>query len=218
VALKTRKRLLKDEGISSLFFDNTYTTQLINTINGDTASTTGKWPSNLRGFQITESEGHPFWPRKSRPDGDVGGPFKTRKVYVRSANSCPRNGQTQNSFIKRIHTNGYLLPAPYKGIVDAAGQLAVGNYPDYSSSDETLNALGAEAISLCSPVNPVFDASTAVAEIIREGLPTITGLQLLKDRRASSIGGEYLNYQLGSNPLSLMLRILRKHCVRKIKS
>lgn len=210
MALKTRKRLLKDEGISSLFFDNTHSTTLINRLNGDAASTTGKWPSNLRGYQITDSEGHPFWPRKSRPDGDVGGPFKTRKVYVARASSSPRNGRVTQPIIDRIHTNGYILPSPYKGIVDVNSNFAAANYPDYSSSDETLNALGAEAISLCSPVNPVFDASTAVAEIIREGLPTITGLQLLKDRRASSIGGEYLNYQFGIKPIVSDIKDLAK--------
>lgn len=200
MALKRRQRII-GEGKSHLFSDNQHSTTLINRVNGDSATTFGSWPKGLRGYQITDSEGHPFWPKNSRPDGDVGGPFKTRKVYVSKVSSTPYNGRVTTSLIDRVHQNGYNLPSPYDAIMDSANQFRQSAFPEYCSSEAKLRALGATAISLCNPVNPVFDASTAVAELVRDGLPTITGMQALKDRRASSIGGEYLNIQFGIKPL-----------------
>lgn len=149
---------------------------------------------------MTDSEGHPWFPKKSRPSGDLGGPFYTRKVRVTDASHLHLN-VINDSSTRKESTNAYILPSPNDNIVDANGNLRTSAFPDYSSSDEELEALGSTAVSLCNPVNPVFDASTAFAELFRDGLPTISGLQFLKERSASSVGSEFLNYQFGILPI-----------------
>lgn len=203
MALNRRKRILDSEGLSEIFAKEEAMTNIVSTITGHVGSSSFQdFPRTLRGYQVTDSEGHPWFPKKSRPEGDIGGPFKTRKIYVKNASHLGKGGQVISGTVRYDHANGFCLPGPFDGIVSSPGNVfQESKYPDLSSSDSELNALGATAISRCNPVNPILDASVAIAELYREGLPSITLLKALKDRNLSSIGDEFLNWQFGWKPI-----------------
>jgi hypothetical protein len=70
------------------------------------------------------------------------------------------------------------------------GQQSIPNARSISS----LNALGATAVARCEPTNPIEDLSTALAELLHDGLPSLPG------KAEGNIGEEYLNYQFGWSP------------------
>jgi hypothetical protein len=80
-------------------------------------------------------------------------------------------------------------------------------------------SLGATAISLCEPTNPHADLVTGLAEIVREGAPSIPfkeALKSVKDRKVlSTAGGEHLNWQFGIRPI---ISDLYKLCDAILKS
>nr|UJQ85059.1 MAG: hypothetical protein 1 [Leviviridae sp.] len=69
-------------------------------------------------------------------------------------------------------------------------------------TDDQLYALGTTAIARTEPLNPAFDTSVALGEVLREGVPSIPG-EHLRDRvaLARSSGKEYLNVEFGWAPL-----------------
>lgn len=70
----------------------------------------------------------------------------------------------------------------------------------YCPSLGTMFAAGGSAIAQTLPSVPEVSLSTSIGEL-REGLPSLIGWNALKDRSASSVGGEYLNYQFGIKPM-----------------
>lgn len=60
---------------------------------------------------------------------------------------------------------------------------------------------GAEAIKRTKPTNPSTGLFVALTELRREGLPHLSGSQLLDKQRPASFGGEYLNVEFGWKPL-----------------
>ena len=62
---------------------------------------------------------------------------------------------------------------------------------------------GTNAISYASPINPASQLGTTLAESIREGIPSLPGIQSWKRRTeaAKAAGSEYLNAQFGWLPL-----------------
>jgi len=78
----------------------------------------------------------------------------------------------------------------YKGIVK-------------DQDEKSMNADGATAISQCSPTNPTAQMGVTLGETMREGLPSLFGINSWKRRTAlaKSAGDEYLNYQFGWAPL-----------------
>ncbi len=70
------------------------------------------------------------------------------------------------------------------------------------SSDSQLDAFGATAIARTEPTAPAFDLSTALGELMREGIPVAPGAQI-RDRvkLAKASGSEYLNLEFGWFPL-----------------
>lgn len=201
MALK-RKTRIYNKGLSKAFAENSSATWTRSTVTGATSAVQyNAWPRGFRGYQITDSEGHPWFPKKSRPEGDIGGPFKTRKIYVSYMSHKDLHSATSAFTVETNHLGGYAIPSPSDSIVTLANVLNEGKYPDYSSSDNELNAAGATAISLCNPVNPVFDASVTIAELYREGLPSVMMLKAFKDRSLSSLGDEFLNWQFGIKPI-----------------
>jgi hypothetical protein len=69
-------------------------------------------------------------------------------------------------------------------------------------SDVALNSFGTQAVAMTEPLNPAFDLSTFVGELLREGVPNIPGSQLReRTKLAKASGSEYLNVEFGWAPL-----------------
>jgi hypothetical protein len=78
-----------------------------------------------------------------------------------------------------------------------------GTYPG-TPATVSLGYYGPAAIKRTVPTSPYVSLSTALAELKREGLPSLPGLHLLKDRVAHfrELGGEYLNLEFGWKPIA----------------
>lgn len=72
-----------------------------------------------------------------------------------------------------------------------------------------LEELGAVAMARCSPVNAHAQATVALGELLRDGLPSIPGWQSIR-LRPGALGGEFLNYQFGIKPTISDIRALRE--------
>nr|QDH88653.1 MAG: hypothetical protein H2RhizoLitter491699_000004 [Leviviridae sp.] len=121
------------------------------------------------------------------------------------------------------------------GTVYSPGQMITGNWTgsDYfvtnpsggafaatsQPSDLTLKGKGTTAIARTDPTNPVFDASTAIGELYRDGLPKLFGVETWKDRTKLHRGGssEFLNYQFGWVPLVSDMRSLAYAAINQHK-
>jgi len=69
-------------------------------------------------------------------------------------------------------------------------------------SQSQAEAMGSTAIARCNPTSPVFDGSTAVAELV-SGIPGLPGGSFVNGGRgnfAQSVAGDYLNYQFAVAP------------------
>lgn len=72
--------------------------------------------------------------------------------------------------------------------------------PGYAS----LSSDGATAVARVLPTNPSFDLSTFIGEGVKDGVPRVPGIELLRSRSKDllgSSGSEYLNVQFGWLPL-----------------
>ena len=144
------------------------------------------------GAQITESYGHPW--RGKYPGFDMGGKF----ITVKSEAVIQPSHMTLVSTDGLTYCEGPLLPSLPLSVTQK-GYLKL-NKVEIPSD---LNALGATAVSLCNPTNPVANASVTLAEAVREGVPLVPGLSLWKDRVKPLLGvsSEFLNAQFGWLPL-----------------
>jgi hypothetical protein len=166
------------------------------------------------GSQVTLTDGHP-WPPHQRSLEDIGGPFKTTRVYMtdrpggkplnwedlpyrtaqslnfgnaNSSGSWPIGYSYEAHFLPGIITN---LNTYWSGVTNPA------------STEAHLQALGATAIARCKPTNSIANLSVALAELYREGLPKSPGHTLWESRNniARGAGSEYLNTVFGWLPL-----------------
>lgn len=151
-----------------------------------------------KGTQVTVSEGHPFKSHKGTFKGDVGGDFYSQKKYVKG---ITRAGLSVT--VSDFNPNGTYLH--YDGaILPFAVTPTSPSFPNpNSSSGSQLDALGATAIARCKPTNSVANASTALGELLKDGLPKLIGVQTWKARNqaARNAGHEFLNAEFGWNPL-----------------
>jgi hypothetical protein len=107
-----------------------------------------------------------------------------------------------------------LIPEPWNDRLDGPliyrGDINAENTWNLAEpSNSQMNSWGTTAIARTSPTNPSFDLATFLGETVREGLPRISGLELLRDRSKSlrsRAGGEYLNVEFGWKPLVRDLR------------
>lgn len=151
------------------------------------------------GKQMTVSESH----RRDRSDGSYrsGGPFYTSLVrnFIKGASVKDHYNSSLNKF--------------YSGIVRGKPPtLSEMQSVGYSNTDESYGASneasmvkdGTTAIALVSPTNPAADLGTTLAETMREGVPSLPGIQTWKRRTEilKGLGSEYLNYQFGWAPLA----------------
>jgi hypothetical protein len=73
----------------------------------------------------------------------------------------------------------------------------------YKSTNAQLDARGATAVANSKPTNSVADASVFLGELMKDGIPSLVGSSLWKDRTkaAQKAGSEYLNAEFGWRPL-----------------
>lgn len=156
------------------------------------------------GTQVTTSEGHPF-SLLGKTDGDIGGNFYTTRNGFEDGRSLEGNPQPQYRLHYRSPTGNFqnyfgpLYAAVPSGFTTSQTAYA----PSSPSSDAQMDSYGATAIARCSPTKTPAQLSVAMAELIREGIPSMIGHSLwesrLRDIRAS--GDEYLNLVFGWQPL-----------------
>jgi hypothetical protein len=79
-----------------------------------------------------------------------------------------------------------------------------------SPSDSTLLSHGTTMVARSLPNNPSSDIIVGMAEVAREGVPSIIGLQTMRSRAhaARNAGSEYLNVEFGWKPLVSEVRSL----------
>jgi len=152
--------------------------------------------------QVTASEGHPWKSRnKAATTFDIGGIFTTTKTIMYDTGECrdytfygSSGGYDANYNFAYKHHGNFL---PYNPI-NAAGSVP----GDISSSDATLNSMGATAVARCKPTNPIADLATFLGETLHDGLPHLIGSRLWKARLSAlrDAGEEFLNTEFGWLP------------------
>jgi len=157
----------------------------------------------LQGTQETESENHKTFFDESH-EGDVGGNFTMSKQWADSP-------KQRNVTIQWPWEDGdfYYGSSGRESRYTYSGPLLIPwnhswTFPPYaSSSDIELNYWGTKAIALTAPTNPVANASVALLETLKDGLPHKIGSSLWEKRtlHAKDAGDEYLNLEFGWKPL-----------------
>lgn len=151
------------------------------------------------GRQITVSEGHPFQTiSRGRFVEDIGGEFFTQRQYMSKSVGFASVDASRNG--ERVVYAGPCVALP-DGFSNSMGGLFP---PSLHSSDAALNAAGATAIARCKPTNSVADVSVALGELMKDGLPSLVGSSLWRDKTKSALGkgsDEFLNVEFGWKPM-----------------
>jgi hypothetical protein len=139
------------------------------------------------------SEGHQVSHLGKRSGLDIGGDFHTFKSEVVYLGTPSLTIDPKSAGVNRVY-NGPVFPSGVKPLTEAQVPLI---------SVSSLNALGATAVSRCSPVDSRAEALTSIAETLKDGLPALAGVSTWKNRASLSrgAGSEYLNAQFGWLPL-----------------
>lgn len=154
------------------------------------------WDDFGIGTQITTSENHGHdWRKKTKGTSDIGGPFDSRRQYVKTSGA--------------LNTVMTEFPGPldwtYKAYFTPIPEIDYDMpFPEYlDSSDEDLAGFGTTAIARCSPTNQVANASTAVGELIKDGIPDLPLIGTFRKRAKVfwKLGNEFLNTAFGWLPL-----------------
>lgn len=121
-----------------------------------------------------------------------------------------------NEAVGRFLESGKVIPLYMAGGIPADGDGPLG-----AVSDLDLLGFGGTAIARTRPTNPSFSLSRAIGELRKDGLPSLIGLEAVKDttralkdarlgrlskstharRLGGSAGNEYLNVQFGWAPI-----------------
>jgi hypothetical protein len=204
VEVRTRRRDLPFHGGNGRLVETqTSTHPLYPFYNKDVTDNVWR-PKNLQGSETTVSEYHPSWRRYLNARHDIGGPFENVKQYVEPT-SVPPKGFAHSQFYPPYTTNTW----KYTGPVIVDNMVGVTFPPSARSTDDVLNAVGAGAIARINPTNSVAQASTALLEVYREGLPKAVGASMWKLRLDDLVRGsadDYLNVAFGWNPLLSEIR------------
>lgn len=157
--------------------------------------------------QYCLSEGH-AWPQ-DRGVRDAGGVFDTMKTWY-------ENDELDRTYRATYKSSGW-VPSytegsniPYAGGIPGQFLYPIQQFsPDNTwldwipmSPNLQLDVLGTKFISQTIPTNPIVDASVSLAELYREGLPSLIGATFLRNKAGffRDLGSEYLNYQFGWKP------------------
>lgn len=164
--------------------------------------------------QLIESEGHEIsLLGKNGNRRDIGGPFLSKKIEVGITNaggdtigefSVPEgySGWSDTDGQNAFYAEGIVVHSSVNGLattVQTANQ--IDSWCPLVASDFDLDGLGATAISICAPRNPVADAASTIGEL-KDGLPHIP-------KPTGNIGSEYLNIVFGAQPLASELTAYR---------
>ncbi len=158
---------------------------------------------DITGKQITASEGHPFL-QLGETDRDIGGDFDTTTHKYGDKREDIVDPQPQ--YLLGPELNGsYSYQGPlYAFRPSKASNGNISNWPPaVNTSLDDLMELGTTAIARCKPTTSPANLAVGLAELIREGIPSMIGFNLWKDRSnlARGAGSEYLNSQFGWLPL-----------------
>jgi len=158
-------------------------------------------------WQITKSEGH-RWP-EGRSVRDVGGPFDT----IKSTYHISHWQNTYQGMVPYVNRrdwyNGQVFIQHPSLDLTAWGRAdpSITDMQYYAKKEapftDDLDSRGATLISRSIPTNPTVDGSVALAELFREGIPSMIGSSLLRSRVGflRGLGSEYLNFEFGWKPL-----------------
>lgn len=142
-------------------------------------------------------------------------------IEMDSTNHFPLNTETDDGgpwfMLKSAHNyqNARIDTTIYHGLVTFGGN----RDPGYSNqslsapvSDDALKVKGTTMIARSLPNDSQADLAVGMAELVREGVPSILGLQTLKERSrlAHNAGSEYLNLEFGWKPLVSEVQSLAK--------
>lgn len=146
---------------------------------------------------LWRSEGHPI----DRKTGKrmSGGPF-----HVTHEEEFSRPTRVYEMCRSVTGSPDYFYSGPLHGSLvtsTALNALYPSKVTDWNES--SLKADGTTAIAQCAPTNPTAQLATTLAESVKEGIPSLPGIQSWKKRTeaAKAAGSEYLNYQFGWHPL-----------------
>lgn len=64
-----------------------------------------------------------------------------------------------------------------------------------------MNGWGADGVNRAYPIKPALSIAQSIAELKREGLPSLPVFNLMKKGSRGDIGSEYLNYEFGIKPI-----------------
>lgn len=157
-----------------------------------------RYLSELNGG-ATQLPGAPLLDRTSRTLGDYGHEFNHE--FVDEYTSCPR------AIISRFGDTyvGPLFWSPASTYAGAPKDAF--NTAGLGLSPAQLDALGTSAIAQCYPTKPQSDLLVALAELLREGLPSALFSALTtmggnsKRELVRNLSSDYLNYIFGITPL-----------------
>jgi hypothetical protein len=165
--------------------------------------------SKLKGWQITATANHPGFSNASPISGDVGGEFHM------SLRSATFKGGKSKIYGEERYPGGDARTNNYVGTclaIDPNSPLV--QWPSFSPRNNSqVEALGTKAIAIVRPTNSPANLATALAELLREGLPKMAGATLWKNKHDAALhkgSSEYLNMEFGIKPLLNDLRDVYK--------
>ena len=202
MAYKEKKRLLRSQTFKM------HVDQVVLNADGSVFSTTpNEVKIPLYSWQITGSEGHK-WP-EGRSERDIGGPFETIKS-VYHISHWENTFQGMVPYVNRqdwYNGNVLILHPDVDLSAFTNANPTISNLAYYAKKEapftDDLDSRGTALIARSIPTNPTVDSSVGLAELFREGIPSMIGSTLLRSRVGflRGLGSEYLNYEFGWKPL-----------------
>lgn len=165
--------------------------------------------------QVIESRGNPVSLLGKHTGLDIGGAFRNSRVTVEGGRniSAERLISAYPDDVLNYASGHYFASSEAAQLCSQAltTPLYERQWQELSlppAADLAMLSAGATAIARCAPTNPAVDLSTSLAELFREGLPSLPG------RSGGGFSGEYLNYNFGIAPTLSDVRDLRNVVAR----